>query len=216
MQHSGSIIDRFGIRRAVVGMSLILLVVSGCGSGSETKPGNEKSKSAKNDSEKESEPAVPVSVEIKPWKEIEGWIKEQKGNVVVVDLWTTHCPPCKREFPHFVDLHNEQRENLVCVSLSLDYYGGSKKPEASKEKVLEFLKSQKATMANFLSSTPDSDVLKVFDSGLVPVCVIFDQQGKLHKVFNNDTNEYGDKGFSYEKEIVPTVDALLKTETQGG
>src|SRR4051794_35993663 len=48
-------------------------------------------------------------------------IRRRRGKVVVVDLWATWCPPCKREFPHLVDLHRTYAaEGVVCVSVSVD------------------------------------------------------------------------------------------------
>lgn len=29
------------------------------------------------------------------------------GNVLVVDIWGTWCPPCRQEIPHFVELQEE-------------------------------------------------------------------------------------------------------------
>ena len=34
-------------------------------------------------------------------------IRGLRGKVVVVDIWATWCPPCKREFPELVKLHDK-------------------------------------------------------------------------------------------------------------
>jgi thiol-disulfide isomerase/thioredoxin len=151
-----------------------------------------------------------IPLEIKTWDEVQAWIASQQGKVVVLDLWSTYCGPCRREFPRLVALHDQGNEQIACASLSLDFYGGSGKPESVQPQVLEFLKSKNATMQNFISSTPDSDVLQAIAADAVPVTLIYDQTGKLHKVFKNDNNEYGPEGFTYDDDIEPLVQQLVQ------
>ena len=33
-----------------------------------------------------------------------------KGKVLIVNLWGTWCPPCRREIPHFIALRNQHRD----------------------------------------------------------------------------------------------------------
>ena len=64
------------------------------------------------------------------------------GRVVVVNVWSTSCPPCVKEFPQLVDLSRRYRpEELACISLSLDYEGIDT-PEKQMPKVLKFLQAQ--------------------------------------------------------------------------
>jgi peroxiredoxin len=46
-------------------------------------------------------------------------LSELRGRRVIVDLWATWCPPCKREIPHFVRLSNTYDSNdLVIIGIS--------------------------------------------------------------------------------------------------
>ncbi len=145
------------------------------------------------------------------WDALQSWVAEQKGKVVVVDLWSTWCDSCKREFPHFVELHEKMKDSVACASLSLDYSGkDGKVTEDVTEQVTEYLKSQKATMVHFIASEGDEATMKRVDVASIPAALVFDREGKLHKVFKNDDNEYGDEGFTYEKHITPLVEQLAK------
>ncbi len=47
-----------------------------------------------------------VSLELGGWVKIEELVKSHEGKVVVVDVWSNYCDPCKWEFPNLVDIHN--------------------------------------------------------------------------------------------------------------
>lgn len=151
-----------------------------------------------------------VSVQVRSWDEFQEWVTEQKGKVVVVDVWSTSCVPCVEEFSHFVELHDRTGDRIVCASFNIDYYGAGM-PEDFEPKVLEFLTEKKATSANFLSSTPDEEVYDVLDVASPPAALVYDQSGKLKKTFKNDNNDFGPTGFNYEEHINPLVEELLKS-----
>jgi len=86
-----------------------------------------------------------AKVELTPgdFAAFDGAVRRHKGSVVVVDFWATWCPPCRESFPHLVALHNRYADlGLVCVSVSLDDAGNG-------DKVISFLKKQRAALLNF-------------------------------------------------------------------
>jgi thiol-disulfide isomerase/thioredoxin len=151
-----------------------------------------------------------VSVEIRSWAELQEWVATQKNKVVVVDVWSTSCEKCVKEFPHFVDLHNRLGDQVACASFSIDYYGVDT-PDDLKPQVLEFLTAKNATGTNFLSSTPDEQVMEALEVASIPAALIYDQSGALKKTFDNDDDEYGPEGFTYENHVAPLVTELLKS-----
>lgn len=155
--------------------------------------------------------AKPISLEIVSWTDLQEWVALQKGKVVVVDVWSTSCPPCMEEFPHFVELHSRLGDRVACASMSIDFYGAGETPQEIRPRVLEFLETHKATTANFVSSTADEEILDAIDVAAIPAVLVYDQSGELKKTFANDNAEYGANGFGYEKDINPFVEQLLKS-----
>jgi thiol-disulfide isomerase/thioredoxin len=48
-------------------------------------------------------------------------IRQNKGKVVVVDLWTTDCIPCIKKFPELVELQDKYAaDGLVVITLNVD------------------------------------------------------------------------------------------------
>ncbi len=53
-------------------------------------------------------------------------LSDFEGSVVVLDLWATWCPPCKKEIPFLVTLYEEYKDQgLAVVGVGLDRGGAS-------------------------------------------------------------------------------------------
>ena len=116
-----------------------------------------------------------------------------------------------REFPHFVQLHEQLGKDVACASLNLNYYGDiDEGPETAKPDVLKFLTSKKASTQNFISSTADEEVLKQIETASIPAAIVYDRSGNVHTIFNNDKEEYGPEGFNYEDDVTPLVKQLME------
>jgi thiol-disulfide isomerase/thioredoxin len=149
-----------------------------------------------------------VGITIATFDELQASIEASKGKVVVVDYWSTSCPPCMKEFPGLVAIHNELPHDQVrCISASLDYEGLSDFPiEEARKSALEFLKQQKATLDNFILS---EESLTVMDDKLkiasIPAVFVFGVDGKLARQFDESSGE----AFTYEKDVTPFVKQLV-------
>jgi thiol-disulfide isomerase/thioredoxin len=147
-----------------------------------------------------------VELKIVTWDEYQTWLKQQQGNIVVVDCWATYCAPCKKEFPHLVELSKKHANDKVkCVSLSFDYEETSD-PDKTYQPVREFLTKMDARFTNLLVQLDADELHQKMGLTSIPGVFVYDKQGKLHKLFDN--SEPG-KTFNYEQ-VGAAVQDLLK------
>ena len=109
--------------------------------------------------------------------ELEKAIADQKGKVVVLDIWFLGCAPCVKKFPTFVEMHNAYAgEGLVCMSVDVEMDENEK-----QDKVLEFLKDKQATFANFILKDDVTTVdawQKKNDANATPSYVAYNPKGE--------------------------------------
>ncbi len=156
-----------------------------------------------------------ITAKIASWEQLQQFVASQKGKIVVVDIWSTWCLPCVREYPYLVALQEKFPEKVVCVSFNINYDGSEKNPpESNGDELLDFYVKQKSNIQNFISSTPDEELYEKIKLASIPVAYVYDTNGTLKKRFDNEKKEYGKEGFSYEKNIVPLIEQMLKESSQ--
>lgn len=167
------------------------------------------------DSQTESASEPQVQLQIASFEELQQLIAKQAGWIVVVDYWSTSCPPCLKEFPNLVELSEQySAEQVVCISASLDYEGLPKRPvETCRDTALEFLRKHNAARIQNLILSEDSltvqdDLLQVPS---IPIVDVYAVDGTLKRRFSDADGI----PFGYEQDINPLIESLvaeLKTE----
>ena len=115
-----------------------------------------------------------------------------------------------RELPHLVQLHQQHKDRVTCITVNLDYTGGADKtPESLKASVLKLLVPRKATCLNVICGDKDELVYERLGLAAVPAVLVYDKSGQLRKRFDNEQGECGAEGFGYDEHIVPLVEQLL-------
>jgi thiol-disulfide isomerase/thioredoxin len=185
---------------------LLGLVLAGCGSPAapDSRPTTAAAKASQPPAADDSEGALTsspggdeVRLSIVSFDEIQRRIADKRGKVVVIDAWSTSCPPCLAEFHNLVELHRKYGpDRVACISLSFDFEGLGK-PEDQVEGVLGFLRQQGATFENLMSNE-ESDVLyRKFKLAAVPAVFVYDRAGRLRKRFDNEQAKSKAEAFSY-------------------
>ena len=153
--------------------------------------------------------AVPVTVRLVDHAGLETEIARHRGKVVVLDCWSTSCPPCVKEFPRLVALQEKCGADVVCISLSFDYEGiGS--PEEAVPRVRKFLEDVGAgRIVNLLGSEEAYSLSEKLDLVSVPAVSIYRPDGSLAQRFDDDDakNRLG-RPFTYD-DVEATVRSAL-------
>jgi thiol-disulfide isomerase/thioredoxin len=191
--------------------SSVLLLAAGCGSSSASY--HTELDVAKTPAQSTAQAATAaagsqdVGLDIVSYEGILERIATHRGKVVVMDAWSTSCPPCIKEFHNLVELHKQHGPELVaCMSLSFDFEGIGT-PEEQRPRVLDFLRSQGATFDNLMSNE-ESDVLyKKFDLAAIPAVYVYGRSGQLRKRFDNQNAKTKEEAFTYEqvKQLVAEI-----------
>jgi thiol-disulfide isomerase/thioredoxin len=154
--------------------------------------------------------AEPPTLEILSWDQTQKRREEFRGKVVVLDVWSTYCDPCVREFPNLVALQKRFGDKVRCISFDTDYSGVVREPpESFRKPVLEFLMKRGANgLLNVISSDPSEDFFNKIRLGGPPAVFVYDQGGTLVKRFDNSQAPKTPE-FTYQRDVVPLVEKLL-------
>jgi thiol-disulfide isomerase/thioredoxin len=103
-------------------------------------------------------------------------LADYRGQVVVLDLYATYCPPCLKEIPHLVDIQRQFRsQGLSVIGLN----AGGPEDQAKVPEYVERLGIQ------YQLGNPDDELVEMLSAGdtSIPKTFVFDRQGRLVERF---------------------------------
>ncbi|MDX1638465.1 MAG: TlpA disulfide reductase family protein [Balneolaceae bacterium] len=118
-------------------------------------------------------------------------LSEQKGKVVLMNIWATWCAPCADEMPDFIDLYEKYRDDgLVILGVSID--------EQGRSVVKPFMEKFDVTYPVVID---DGTIMDKYGPTMgIPTTYIIDKQGTL---------KYFSVGALTKKELEPRLRELL-------
>ena len=123
--------------------------------------------------------------------ELNAVLASNKGKVVILDLWATWCPPCRKEIPGFVNLYNKYKgKGLEIVGVAFD--------ENGLEAVPPFIKAMGINYPVYLDG---GDIGQAYDLQAYPTTIVYGKDGKV-------SNKH--IGYASEKEFEDEISKLLK------
>lgn len=150
-----------------------------------------------------------VGLEIVDHEGLLAAVAAHRGKVVVLDCWSTSCPPCVKEFPRLVSLAAAHPDRIACLSLALDYEGIGT-PEESLPRVRGFLEQVGAgDLCNMLSREEADVMYRKLDLTSVPAVFIWRPDGSLATRYDDDfASKTLGRPFTYD-DVEATVRQLL-------
>jgi thiol-disulfide isomerase/thioredoxin len=123
--------------------------------------------------------------------ELKAVLENNKGKVVILDLWATWCPPCRKEIPGFINLYNKYKaKNVEILGIAFD--------ENGVEVVPPFIKKMGINYPIYLDG---GDIAQLYDLQAYPTTIIYAKNGK-------EANKH--IGYVSEKEFDDEIGELLK------
>lgn len=129
---------------------------------------------------------APVDVALVDHDGLMAAVAARRGKIVVLDCWSTSCPPCIKEFPGLVALAKKYPADVDCLSLAFDYEGIGK-PEDALPPIREFLQSIGAGPVGNMLAREDADTMyRKLDLDSVPAVYVWKADGTLARRFDDD------------------------------
>ncbi len=123
--------------------------------------------------------------------ELKSVLESNKGKVVILDLWATWCPPCRKEIPGFINLYNKYKaKNVEILGIAFD--------ENGLEVVPPFIKKMGINYPVYIEG---GDVAQAYDLQAYPTTIIYGKDGNVASKHI---------GYVSEKEFDDEIGELLK------
>ncbi len=108
--------------------------------------------------------------------ELNDFIKNREGRVLLINIWATWCVPCKEEFPDLIKISKKYGEKIELVGISIDY------PDEVESKIIPFLNKFQPSFNNYVNVENDTERfinnLNPEWSGAIPATFFYDSEGK--------------------------------------
>jgi thiol-disulfide isomerase/thioredoxin len=108
--------------------------------------------------------------------QLKALIQGLDSKVIVVNFWATFCGPCREEFPYFVSLYREFKDqgmSLLFVSMDFD---------SDRPQIDEFLSEQGVNFVTYLRAGKDDEFIRAVHpewSGVLPMTLVYDSSKQL-------------------------------------
>lgn len=118
-------------------------------------------------------------------------LADYQGQVVLVNLWATWCPPCKEELPVLQQYYEDHRDDGFVI-IGIDYG----EPKATVE---NFLTTNKLTYPIWIDERSESGI--AFNSYSLPSSFVIDNEGTVRLAWTGSISQA-----MLEKHVTPIIE----------
>ena len=127
-------------------------------------------------------------------EDIEKFISQRSGKVLLINIWATWCVPCREEFPDLIKLNEKFKSEIDVIGISVDY------TDEIESKIKPFSKKMNVNFPLYVNGISDVEAfINIFDTewnGAIPATFIYDSNGDIvNKI-------YGKKDFDYFENVI--------------
>jgi thiol-disulfide isomerase/thioredoxin len=119
-------------------------------------------------------PSGPLVLQVKTLDGQDRWLTDYLGKVVLLNFWSTACPPCRAETPWFVEFQERYRDRgFVILGVSVD---------DTPERIQAFMHEYKVNYPMFDGRAADEGIQRV-TGGMwgIPTTLLIGRDGRLVK-----------------------------------
>jgi peroxiredoxin len=148
----------------------LVLGASGCASSPQGNSTGESPTAGGGETAKVGQPAPDFTAELVAGEGPKS-IKEAAGKVVILDFWATFCDPCKKSFPAYQKIVDDNGGQVVVIGVSVD-----EPDNATKDQLVDFAKQTGATFPIVWDKAGNIRG-KLYDVPKMPTSYIIDKTG---------------------------------------
>src|SRR5262249_40036040 len=120
-----------------------------------------------------------VDLKVVSYEGLGDLVRANHGKVVLVDFWALTCKPCRRNFPHVVELYKKYKDKgLVVISAATDEIRDPK----IQPRILKFLQDNEAIFTNVVVDEPTDVIVNKLRIYVLPCMYVFDREGKWRQL----------------------------------
>jgi len=129
---------------------------------------------------------LPIEVRLVDHAGLMQEVERHRGKVVVLDCWSTSCPPCVKEFPGLVRLAAAHGDRVQCLSLCFDYDGLGQAADLVPPVQAFLEKAGAGRVVNLVSSEEADSLYRKLELTSVPAIYVWKPDGSLAVRYDDD------------------------------
>jgi thiol-disulfide isomerase/thioredoxin len=129
-------------------------------------------------------PPAPAAIAQAEFKMLDGGtfkLEDQKGKVILFNLWATWCGPCRNEMPHLIEMQEKFRDkNFEIIGLDVGTEGIPETAEEITKFAAEMNLNYKLGWAD---NKTNSEFIRLTQMAGIPQSVLINREGKITGIF---------------------------------